>query len=352
MAYGRNYNRRRLGGQRGNYASTLGLRALPFKRKRPGPSTITGGGAVPRLGRRVRPRMARSYTFTKTKTKQRTGKVISHGDNQSFSNNSIGKKWLTQFDSLMLRKVVSPQTVFSNLTGNVSSAQGKQAVLAFAYLTKTELTSMETASAGAATSVPTKYFLKVGKYVLRLRNQANTNCRMSIYDIVTKRNTVSTTLDNPSEVWTKGMTDFGALTKETIGMTPYRSPEFNQYFGVNRVTTISLEPGQQHDHTVYHKYNRVVDSIQFQNNVGTALAGLTRFIVIVFHGTLGHESLAASNVTYMPITVDYAAQSEYTYGWIDKTTRAFTGTDSNPVAVADFDFMGESGDMDTNPIVS
>jgi len=347
MAYGRSYNRRRLGGKLGNYASTMGLRPLPFKRKRPGPSTGTGG-APPRLGRRVRPRMARSYTFTKTKTKQRSGKVITHGDNQSFSHNTIGKKWLSRFDLSMLRKIVSPQTVFSNANANVSSAQGKQAALVFSFLTKTELTAMETAAAGAATAVPTKLFLKGGKYVLRLRNQANTNCRLSIYDIVTKRNTVSTALDNPAEVWTKGFTDYGTLTKETVGMTPYRSPEFNQYFGVNRVTTVSLEPGQQHDHTVYHKYNRVVDSIQFQNNVGTAIAGLTRYIMIVFHGTLGHESATATSVTYMPITLDYASQHEYTYGYIQKTTRAFTGTDSNPTAIADFDFMGETGDVDVN----
>jgi len=109
-----------------------------------------------------------------------------------------------------------------------------------------------------------------------------------------------------------------------------------------------LEAGQQHDHTVYHRYNRVVNSIQFENAAGSALAGLTRFCMVVFHGSLGHESLTASTVTYMPVTMDYSWFQDYTYGFIEKTTRGFTATDNNPTTVVDFDFMGENGDADVN----
>lgn len=355
MAYGRSYNRRRLGGSRGNYARTMGYVPVPFERKRkyPGSSTTTGGGAPPRLGRRVRPRMARSYTFTKTKTKRRPGKVTTHGDNQSSSVNVIGKRWMSQFDRMMYRKIVSPQSVFTNSSGNFSSTQGKQFVFSWFFMNKTDLVAMETAAnGGVATNLPTKLFLKQGKFSLKIRNQSNTNAKISFYDLTTKRNTVSTALDAPVECWNKGLTDYGAPNANTVGFTPYKSPEFNQYFAVNKVTTVSLEPGQQHDHTVYHRYNRVVDSIQFQNNVGTALAGLTRFVLIVMHGTLGHESLTPGTVTYMPVLCDFAWTSEHTYGWIQKSTRAFTATDNNPAGVADFDFMGENGDVDANLVTS
>jgi len=346
--------RRRLGGGRGSYAGTMGLRPVPFTRKRkyPGSSTGTGLSAAPRLGRRVRPRMGASYLLTKTKRK-RPGQIRTHGDNSSASVNSIGKKYLSRFDKMMYKKIVSPQTVFDNSSGNVAAPQGKQAALVYGFMSSGTLTAIKTACAGGtATAIPLKFFLKGGKFVLRLKNQSNHVCKLSMYDIVTKKNTISTALDNPLECWNKAYTDYGSGASTTVGFTPYRSPEFNQYFGVNRVTTVSLEPGQQHDHSVYHRYNRVVDSIQFENATGTAIAGLTRFVMIVFHGSLGHESLTASTVTYMPVTLDYAFSSDYTYGFIEKTVRGFTATDNNPTTVVDFDHMGEAGDVDVNNVTA
>jgi len=187
---------------------------------------------------------------------------------------------------------------------------------------------------------------------MRLKNQSNCVAKLSLYDLVTKKNTVSSSLDEPGELWAKGLTDYGAVGVTTVGFTPFRSPEFNQYFGVNRVTTVSMEPGQQHDHVVYQLYNRVLDSIQFENNVGTSIAGVTRFLLVVFHGSLGHESASASTVSYMPVTFDYAWSSEYTYGWIEKSARGFTATDANPTTIVDMDFMGENGDVDANIVTA
>lgn len=357
MAYGGRYHtRRRLGGsyKRGPYIRPGANAALcPWRPPKRPASSITG--APLRLGRRVRPRMAGTRTFTKTQRKKPPGKVTSHGDNQSSSVNTIGKRWLSRFDKLMLRKIVAPQTVSVSATGTATSSQGKQGIYAYQYMSKTHLTGMETAAnGGTSTSVPVKFFLKNGKHTMRIRNQANTNCRLSIYDIVTKKNTVGTNYDSPMECWDKGLTDYGVAANGylTVGQTPYRSPEFNQYFAVNRVTTVSLEPGQQHDHTVYHKYNRVVDSIQFQNQIGTSIAGFTRYTMLVYHGTLGHDAVSTTTVTYMPIALDIAYSYEYTYGWIEKTARAYTLADSNPTTVTDFDFMGESGDQDVNLIQS
>lgn len=344
--------RRRLTGGGNPYANTMGFRTPTFTRKRkyPGTSTRASTGAPPRMGRRVRPRMANSYVFTKTKRK-RFGKVRSHGDNASASVNSIGKKFLTRYDRMMFRKIVSPQTFFYNQYGRMAGTQGKQYVENFSFMQKSTLAAIKlNAAGGVATDNPVKFFLKSGKSVMKFKNQSNAVCKLTLYDIVTKKNTVSATLGDPPLCWQKGLTDFGGASNTTVGFTPYRSSEFNQYFAVNRVTTISLEAGQQHDHVVYHRYNRVVDSSQFDNNVGMFIAGLTRSCMVVFHGSLGHESAAPTTVTYMPVTIDYAWSYEYTYGFIEKTTRTFTATDNNPTTVVDFDFMGENGDADVNPV--
>jgi hypothetical protein len=297
--------------------------------------------------------MARSYTLTKTKTKRRTGQVSSHGDNQSFSVNSIGKKWLTRFEQMMWRKVVSPQVKFENGSSTSSSTTGSQAVAEYRFLPKNYLTVMETAANGGfVTDAPVKFFLRSAKSVVRMRNASNSNCKITLYDIVTKRAPPSAALDSVLEAWTKGLVDYGnsATAYQTVGQTPHKSPEFNYYFSINRSTTVSLEPGQQHDHTVYHSYNRIVDSVSFQNSASTSIPGVTRTTLIVFHGTLGHESLTPANVTYMPIKLDLAYTYEYKYGWIEKTARTYGISDTNPKVIADFDFMGQSGDVDTNAV--
>lgn len=252
---------------------------------------------------------------------------------------------------------MSPQTVYSNRTFTVACTQGVQGVEPCAILSKPQLTSIETAAnGGAGTNIPVRFYLKTAKYSLKIRNCANVNCKLSIYDIITKRNTTEAALDHPKKCWQKGLTDFGgtpALTTETIGYTPYRSPEFNQYFGVKKVTTVSLEPGQQHDHVVFHKYNRVVDSIQFQNNVGQAIAGLTRWVMIVWHGTLVHDQTTPfTAVTYAPIRLDLAETTEYSFGYIEKTTRSFVSTNNVPTNVATIGGMLESGDVDANAMNS
>lgn len=351
--YGRSrFGRRRLGGgfPRGPYmrpSRNASLRPVPYSGKRKFPS-ITG--APLRFGRRVRPRMAASLTFTKTQTKRRQVRVVTHGDNQSSSVNTIGKPYMSRFDKIMYRKIVSPQTIYTNNYNNYTSSQGLQNLVNFSYMTKTDLTTMHTnANGGTPGAIPLKFFLKGGKQVIRIRNQSNTTCNLKIYDLYFKKNSPSTSTDTPSELWAKGLTDYSITDSfNVVGFTPQKSPEFNQYLGIHNVLTVYLEPGQQHDHTIYHKYNRVVDSIEFENNSGLSLAHLTRYTMLVWHGTLGHESTAASTVSYMPITLDVAWSTEWTYGWIEKTTRSFAVTNNMPKTIADYDFMGETGDADTN----
>lgn len=314
------------------------------------PPTGTSSGAPLRGRMRMKLKNAVSATLTRRK-KRKNVNLKSHGDNQTFSVNSIGKN---KSKKSLLQKLTAPQTIFTNLNGNASSTQGKQGVTVFSFLQKADLTSIETgANGGVTTNNNIRFYLKTGKFVLKLRNQSNSNCKLTIYDIVTKRTPPVSTYSNPLQCWSKGMNDYGITSGyQIVSNTPFKSPEFRQYFAVNKTVTISLEPGQQHDHTVYHKYNKLVDSVRFQNSSSLAIQGLTRYCMIVYHGLLGHESTAPAVVTYLPVTLDYASSYEWSYGYIDKTSPTYVMTDNNPTTVADFDFMGESGDIDTNANVA
>lgn len=355
MAYGnyrgrRVYRRRLGGGYGGRVMAPFGrpLYPVPFKRKHPG--NPGGNGAAIRQGRRVRRKYAGGVAAVRTKQQRRIGKVTSHGDNASSSMNMIGSKYGPRQVQSVARKIVQPQTVSSHSAGTSTCGYGVQKIENFAIMYKSSLTDMETkANGGTATNNSMRLFIKNGKFRLTMRNQSNHNVRMTIYDIVCKRDPPDATLDTPAEAWLKGFTDFGAATQPTLpGTTPFRSPEFRQYFAINRATTLSMEPGQQHDHTVIHNWNKLISSARFQNMVSTSCAGLTRFIMIVYHGSLMHESTTPGTVTYGSCTVDYAAYSEFSWGWISTAAPTYALTDNLAKTLVDADQMGESGDMDVN----
>jgi len=310
------------------------------------------GRNTPLVRPQMRMRSGRSYTTTDTRRKKKPNNVKSHGDNSSSSSNTIGGKFKSKFVAQVAKRIVNTQKVTSNGTSRFLSTTGKQGITSFAYMPKAQLTDFETAAQGGTSNNNTvRFLLKKGRQVITLRNQSNSNARVWLYDIVTKREPPSTALDSPVECWIKGNTDFGNTGAEfVIGQTPHFSPEFRQYYAINKVTQFELEPGMQHVHSVYHKYNKIVDSVRFQNSVSLTLAGLTRFCVVVAHGALGHEALTPATISYMPVTLDMAYLNEYSYGWIEKTQPSHAIVDSNPTAITTFNFMGESGDNDAQPI--
>lgn len=359
MAYGRRNvgrrgYRRRLGGSK--YANVFGYKAVPFTRKRPYPFRPGGGSttalsAPPRMGRRVRPRNARSYTQTKTQTKPKFGRVTTHGDNASFSKNLIGSIGVPRGLRGIYRQLAAPQTVVDNASGAYASTTGTQRVIVLssaAMFTNTMLNGIKASIASTDRAV--RFFLRTGRVKLTLRNQTNCNARVSIYDLLTSSSAPSSALDTPLEVWEKGLADYGGtFTPITIGATPFKSPEFRRQFKIHKVTTLSMEPGQQHEHTVYHKYNRLIDSNQFDNWTTTlSIKGLTRWTMFVFHGSLVHESASSNVVTYAPVTLDYAVHREYSYSWIEKAVPSLSATDNLAKTLIDPDQMGETGDADVN----
>jgi len=347
----RRVGRRRLGGY-GPYYIPQGQSALYVPRVTNKRKTPSGPSAPIRTGRRVRPKLVApgSRTITKTKFRRRRANARKIGDNSSLSWNRIGGWRMSKFMYNISRSVQSPQVIYLNGTGKLSSTTGKQQANSFLWLGQTELTAMETAAnGGVATSVPVKFFLKSMKSVLKVKNNTSCVAKVTIYDIVVKKIPPST-IPTPESAWAKGLADYGATyTTNTVGFTPFRSPEFNMYYGVNKTTSVLLEPGQQHDHTVYRKYNKLIDSVRFQNASGTVLPGLSWFSMVVFHGSLCHDAVDATKVSYAPVSLDCAWNKEYAYGWLEKTAKTVSITDNvGSVVVTTPNALGEGNDVDAN----
>lgn len=333
------------------YARAFGLRPVPYRPrwKRP-PLTGLKKGARPRLGMRVR-----RGSRTQARMRRRlygTGKRI--GPNSSMSFFRFGRRWMSRFVKMLYKKVQSRQVDCFHTTATASSGTGQQGIHEWSSLKGNELIRLKTtANRGVTTDNNIRLFIGHVKRRMLYRNQTNTVCKLTLYEIVYKRQASITTIDEPNESWAKGYTDF-LLTNQhlEVGNTPFNSPEFRTYFYVKKVIVVNLEPGQQHEHTVIHRINRIVDSTMWDQSQSIFQKDLTSWTMAVFHGSLGHESATPSTISYVPITLDMSCHSEIHFGFIEQNQPGYRYTAAIPKTVADFDFMGEADDVDASNITA
>lgn len=322
-------------------------------RKRPRPAgggrTAAPAGARPRMGRRVRRKVA-APNVTRQRRRRRIGRKVKTGDNSSFSLCTIAQGW-RPISKVLYKQICGRQTRLDQWSFSATCGVGKQALISLPFMTLTELTKIKVAcNDGVATSNNVRCF--IGKVTQRvfLRNQANTVSKVMIYDLVPKRDLSSTTVDDPNEAWNKGYTDMGLTNQSTvIGNTPNFSAEFRNFWRIVKVTTVNLEAGEQHDHIVKMSVNKLIDSTRWDNSTGYYFKGLSAACLIVFHGTLQHESAAPTTVTFTDNRLDYAVSQEYSFGYIKQNLPSYTNDRVFGTTITDGDMMGETGDADVNP---
>lgn len=340
--------------KRGNpYALTMGFNPVPYRRpKKPRLS------APPRKGYRVRPKMVmkRPLSFTKTQQRRRKRRAVQRrGQNSSASTVTFGKRWLgRRFGSL--QGISGKKTIATDYSTSLASSTGQQFSGAFSWMNRSDLTAVNLEANGGVSSSDNlvTYLMRYVKNVMVVKNQSNHVVKVQFYDLVCRADPVGTSADDPIELWRRGYTDVGASSDQilAVGNSPLRSAEFRKYFWVKRVITHDLEPGEQHTHTVYHRYNRLIRDIDFLARSPVSIRTMTGYTLVVFSGSIGHESAVPTSVTYMPARIDVAVRKEIVFQHLTQTQPKYSYTNNLPGAITDFDFMGEADDQDANPIIA
>lgn len=333
------------------YARTMGLRVrVPARpRKRP-PTTRVGQPA--RMGRRVRRRVrTRGFTATRRRQRRRFARAQKRGENSSASTVSIGRRWLgKKFRSLA--GLSGKKTLSYSSSSGVDSTSGHQACFVVPYMDRTDLQALNKEANSGAAAVSANlvtYLMRYVKQVLVLKNQSNHVVKMQIFDLVCKQMPTGSSLDDPLECWSKHYTDLGSTaTRTDVGNSPLRSLDFLRAFSVKRVITHDVEPGEQHTHTLYHAYNRLFRDFDMAQQSTDSRPYVTGYIMVVFYGSLGHESTTVTNVNYMPARMDYAIRKEIVFQHAVQTQPNYAYTNTLP-AVTNYDFMGENQDIDLDP---
>lgn len=281
-----------------------------------------------------------------------SNRVSKRGDNNSASFTRLGSSY-RGVSSALYRRLLGRQTIHKNLANTQTSAIGGQNVIQFSCLAAGDLGAIKTAcNAGAATENDVLMFLGTMKHNIKLKNQSSIAGKLTIYDLVYRRTPLDAAYDSPTELWNKGYVDAGAGATQAsvVGNTPFGSPEFKTYIRVHKVTTVYIEPGQTHEHTMVHRLNRLVHSTRFANASSTYFGGLTTVCMVVWHGGIVHEGLTPATVTVSSLKLDYIQTLEYNFAYLSRNTPSYTTTDNLVKTIVDPNHMGEDQDVDANVV--
>lgn len=293
---------------------------------------------------------SRTGTRTQTKARMKMSRARRLAPNSSISAFRFGRR-ISRFMVGQFRRMRGRQTVYRNGTTFKSSGVGRQTFLQQEFLGKTELDAIKTKYGSATlTFNEVKFFLGYARIQYFIKNQSSCAGRVTIYDIVPRLHPVTTALDTPVEAWEKGVREMTATQPAglhlTVGQTPFKSPEFVRHYAVLRTTTVQMEPGEQHQHNVYRRINRIVSSTQWDNTSITNVPGITTYVMLVWHGSLGHDKTADSDVTFLPMKLDVAWTMEFNYAVPDNNSPSYDFVDAfdNITPEADLEHMGEDQD--------
>lgn len=378
--------RRRLGTGRGPYirpSANSGLRPVYRPRKRPTGGAI-GGGAPLRMGRRVRPKLAASYTITQTRRKRRRFRqgVSKAGDNATQGYSHMGG---TKYKSLWHSKLktLGVRSLEDGTATTVTSYNGTQGIFLLpAFHGRSQLKSISDSM--ATTNPTTRCLVGSGKTILHIKNQSNILVKCKLYEFYTKRTGCTTSTYDPKAAWYKYCVDqsidpltvndptatptsFTVNAAHRVDMNPYCS-DVAHYFKIAKMTTLHLEPGMQHNHTITHDVYKILKREVWEDTdvIQTSIAGWTRHFMIVFYSGLVHNKnvnpsdlitggasingvkTQSDQITVSDVTLDVVCR--HSFKWVIDSTSTDNVTEDSTypyrldLADADEEQMGETQD--------
>lgn len=337
----------------GNWNVGWGGAITPYMPPRRRPRFTQPAGAPLRMGPLVRPKMQMrsGRSFTKTLTKKNT-KSMRGGGAGKFSRTGYVKSHRIPRSLVGPIKAVPTRSIFGNGAACFASTQGRQAVVLLGALWNNPLL-LAIRAANDANDKDSRYFLKHGSATYHLQNQNNFLVKATIYDVVALRDAPSTSLDDPVELFAKGILDeAGTGDKHLyVGVHPAMSPEFNTFYRIVRRSNITFVPGQLHHHRVFVRHNRFVRASEYEYITGASMRKLTYWSFMVFHGALGNEDDAGGTdkCTYMASRVDMAYHQNHVYSLLENNSPLRTVTQSLP-AVTNIVHMADIGLVERAPI--
>jgi len=332
-----------------------------------GPALLRHGS---KLGSRLRGRSrtrtsgSRARTRTRSKSRGRRGNVKVEGTGGQISGTKRTGR-VKRFTKQLYSRV-SPQYVYTNSQTYYTGAPGSQAVWGFAMfdnqpatVTDNDLNRiMNQASnyqqqvnitvgafngtfpiTGLAPSTQ-KVYLEQATTKLMLTNEEDTNTEYFIYELLSK----SDHSIDPVSAWETGLsheadaTSAGPGLRGVVGVSPFSSQQFVQYWKCIKKTRIVLGQGQSHSHYINFKPRRVVNAEMLANG-DIYFKGLSYSCMVVQAGLPLHDTTNNKATTAPTATAAvWTKQLKYKVVNASQTVYTLVGNNfTNPAGMSEMD---------------
>lgn len=205
-----------------------------------------------------------------------------------------------KIDTLSVKSDFAEQAIFDIEMNTSSRLQG--AVANLRYFDPSTPGTLITADASVG-NYSRKLSIKNVNSTTILRNNFIVPCNIAVYECFPKDDTSL----SPLACMINGLVDQYASTPLTTqpGIFPTDVDQFNEIWGVRKVTTKKLQAGQSY----VHKYNsgkyEFDPSVYDSHNLNYQKQWKAAVLLIKIWGDVGHDSTAGANVGLMKCGVDY-----------------------------------------------
>lgn len=192
---------------------------------------------------------------------------------------------------------------------------------------------------------------------VKITNQSNANMCVWIYDVEHRRDVVyGADSITPLSAWQQGLSSSAAgtgsttTTVNTVGITPFQSPDFCRNYRVVKVTKIYLALGKAHSHTLILNRPKIVNGRMLDNSGAQtgAYRGITHDMLFVFQGLPVNDGTTNSLIALGSGAVDMVIQHKVTWNYVDLGGEKRYYTDDNQGTITTEKFMNEeTGAADT-----
>lgn len=278
-------------------------------------------GTRKRLAPRTASRVAsKTLTMYQRKRKQESFRPIQNPGG-IVTQSKFNIRYRNSISALIRKNASAPNYDISNGVGSFEALSGFQGSIDSSYCLQSQLqTVFSRMPATAPTGNATRRMLYesfMRKIVFT--NASSASAVLDLYDIACKE-------DNDLFVkasWSDGVNMETTLPSGTppvnvLGIRPWHSQRFNQFFRVIRKTTVNLTAGASHQHNVSLQLNALVKEQRVNENV--CYRGLSFFTIAVVKGVpVCDDADAPRLVSTAPIQIDYVTETAQKYRWITDT---------------------------------
>lgn len=330
MAKGKWYSR--LGNGRLASYGALAAGMYNLYRKRSRSRNARAVGAITKRAR------SRTLTRTKRKTKIQNVGASAAGNSHSYF---VGKGRCWKAPRKLIKSLTAARSYLIDNSDRIESNNGEQHATYMPYADATILTTLAT-NAGMTTESG-KFWLGGVSAELMLTNQDSGNSRVTLYDMVCRRDSQETDV---MDQWNDGLTNNKGTSGNTrshrnLNVTPYQSNELCAKWKIMKKTVIQMSAGQSHIHRVKHKINCMINNTNitdFHYHHGISFVTL-----IVVHGMPYNDETTQTQVAVGDSALDIVCTKKFFYRALENTENYF-GYTKNQGAISVEKVMNRFGD--------